>query len=58
MPYGVKKKGSLWITYNKETGQVKGKHATKKKAVAQMRLLYMKASERGETFKRKKARKK
>lgn len=40
MPYGIKKQGSKWITYNKDTKKVKGTHDSYKKAVAQMRLLY------------------
>lgn len=41
MPYDVKKQGNVWVTINTETGHVKGKHATKDKAMKQMRLLYM-----------------
>jgi len=41
MPYGVRKDGNKWITYNTETGDVKGTHDTKEKAQKQMRLLYM-----------------
>lgn len=40
MPYDIRKQGDRWITYNKETGQTKGTHATREKALAQMRLLY------------------
>jgi len=40
MPYSVRKQGDVWITYNTETGDVKGKHPTREKALAQMRLLY------------------
>ena len=40
MPYAVRKQGDRWITYNKDTGDVKGKHATREEAMSQMRLLY------------------
>ena len=41
MPYAIKKQGEKWITYNSETGETKGSHDTREKAVKQMRLLYM-----------------
>ncbi len=41
MPYAIKKQGKNWITYNSETGESKGIHDTKEKAMKQMRLLYM-----------------
>lgn len=41
MPYDIRKKGSKWETYNKDTGEVKGTHVSREKAVKQMRLLYM-----------------
>ena len=40
MPYTVRKSGNYWLTVNTETGKVKGRHKTKKLAIAQMRLLY------------------
>jgi hypothetical protein len=40
MPYSIVKRGDKYLTINKETGKVKGTHDTRKKAVAQMRLLY------------------
>lgn len=40
MPYAVRKRGNKWVTINKDTGHVKGTHASRAKAVAQMRLLY------------------
>jgi len=40
MPYKVEKRGSNWVTVNTETGQVKGTHDSKEKAMRQMRLLY------------------
>jgi len=41
MPYNIREtKGGKWETYNTETGDVKGTHATREKALAQMRLLY------------------
>uniref|UniRef100_A0A6M3IG25 Uncharacterized protein n=1 Tax=viral metagenome TaxID=1070528 RepID=A0A6M3IG25_9ZZZZ len=41
MPYAVRKQGEKWITYNSDTGDVKGKHDSKEKANKQLRLLYM-----------------
>jgi len=41
MPYKIVKRGNKYLTVNKQTGKIKGRHASKKKAVAQMRLLYM-----------------
>ena len=41
MPYSVNKQGKKWTVRNTETGDVKGTHATREKAVKQMRLLYM-----------------
>lgn len=41
MPYKILKRGSKYVVVNKETGKVKGTHATRQKAVKQMRLLYM-----------------
>ena len=41
MPYGIKKQGNMWVTYNTETGESKGKHDSKEKAQKQLRLLYM-----------------
>jgi len=40
MPYDIRKQGDNWVTYNKDSGDVKGKHKSRAKAVAQMRLLY------------------
>ena len=40
MPYAVNKRGNKWVTINSETGKVHGTHATREKAVSQMRLLY------------------
>ena len=40
MPYAIRKQGEKWITYNKQTGDVKGKHDTRDEALSQMRLLY------------------
>ncbi len=40
MPYDVEKRGNKWVTINTETGDVKGTHDTKEKAIRQMRLLY------------------
>ena len=41
VPYAVRKDGERWITYNKDTGETKGKHSSREKAMSQMRLLYM-----------------
>lgn len=40
MPYAVRKRDSKFVVINKETGKVKGTHASKAKALSQMRLLY------------------
>ncbi len=40
MPYAIRKQGETWVTYNKETGDVKGKHKSREDAMKQMRLLY------------------
>ncbi len=40
MPYAIHKKGSQWVVVNKDTGKEHGKHASREKALAQMRLLY------------------
>ena len=39
MPYAIEKRGSKFVVVNKETGDVKGRHATKEKAQSQMNLL-------------------
>ena len=39
MPYGIKRVGNKWLTYNRRTGATKGTHATRAKAEAQRRLL-------------------
>lgn len=41
MPYELMKQGNSWCVKNKETGEIKGKHSDKIKAMKQMRLLYM-----------------
>ena len=41
MPYDIRKSGDKWVTYNKETGDIKGTHSSRVDAVKQMRLLYM-----------------
>jgi len=40
MPYKIEKRGNKWVTVNKDTGDVKGTHDSREKAVKQMRLLY------------------
>ena len=44
MPYDVKMMGGQWCTINTDTKEIKGRHGKgdegKKKAMAQMRLLY------------------
>lgn len=32
MPWGIRKKGTMWELYNKLTGEIKGVFKTKKKA--------------------------
>lgn len=39
MPYAIRKKGNQYLTVNKETGKVKGTHASYAKAERQRRLL-------------------
>lgn len=41
MPYKIVKRGSKYLTVNKQTGKVKGTHSSKQKAIKQMKLLYM-----------------
>lgn len=40
MPYTMEKRGNKYVVMNMDTKEVKGRHATKAKAMAQMRLLY------------------
>jgi hypothetical protein len=40
MPYEIRKRGSKYLVVNAETGDIKGRHDTKTKAVAQLRALY------------------
>ena len=40
MPYKIRKQGPKYLVVNEETDSVKGTHATKSKAVAQLRALY------------------
>ena len=40
MPYAVRKRNSKFVVINKNTGKVKGTHASRAKAESQMRLLY------------------
>lgn len=39
MPYSIYKRGDSWVVINTETKDVKGKHATREKAMRQFRLL-------------------
>ncbi len=39
MPYAVRRRGAKWIVVNKQTGDVKGTHDTRKKALRQVNLL-------------------
>jgi hypothetical protein len=41
MPYKVVKRGNKYLTINKQTGKIKGRHSSRKKAIAQMKLLYL-----------------
>jgi hypothetical protein len=43
MPYAVRKRGKKYVVINKNTGHVKGRHATKAKAQRQLRALYANA---------------
>ena len=40
MPYKIEQRDGKWLTINKDTGDVKGTHDSREKAVKQMRLLY------------------
>jgi hypothetical protein len=40
MPYKIRKRKSQYLVVNAETGDIKGKHDTRTKAVAQLRALY------------------
>lgn len=39
MPYNVQKRGEKWAVVNTETGDVKGTHTSRQKAIRQMNLL-------------------
>lgn len=39
MPYSIRKRGNKYVVVNKNTGKVKGTHASKSKAESQRRLL-------------------
>ena len=41
MPWGVRRKGDKWETYNRDTGRVAGTHDSRIKADRQRRLLEM-----------------
>jgi hypothetical protein len=45
MPYEIRKKKSKYLVVNAETGDVKGTHATRTQAVAQLRALYAKVKD-------------
>jgi hypothetical protein len=40
MPYEIRKRGSKYVVVNAKTGDVRGTHDTKAKALAQLRALY------------------
>jgi len=40
VPYKIEQRDGKWLTINKDTGDVKGTHDSREKAVKQMRLLY------------------
>lgn len=40
MPYKVIQRGNKYLTVNEQTGDIKGTHDSKAKAMAQMKLLY------------------
>lgn len=46
MPWGIKKSGSKYVVYNKETGRVAGRHATKEQAQKQRTALYINVKEK------------
>lgn len=39
MPYDMEKRGEKWVVFNTETGDVKGRHASKIGAQRQINLL-------------------
>lgn len=41
MPYAIRKRGEKYQVLNTRSGQVKGTHPTKVKAIKQMRVLYL-----------------
>jgi len=43
MPFVIKKEGTHYKVINKLTGKIHAKHTTKAKAMAQVRLLYLKS---------------
>lgn len=40
MPWEIKKRGGKYVVVNEHTGKVKGRHATRSQANAQLRALY------------------
>jgi len=53
MPYAIRKRGSKYLVVNKETGDVKGTHSTKREAAAQLRALYANVPEAKKRGKKK-----
>jgi len=39
VPYSIEKRGDKWVTFNSDTGDVKGTHDSKIKAIRQRKLL-------------------
>lgn len=58
MPYAIRKRGSCYEVYNKETGRRKGCHKTRAKAVKHLRALYWATSGERETKRKRRKRKK
>lgn len=40
MPWGIKKSGSQFVIYRRDTGKIKSHHANKGKAEAALRAIY------------------
>lgn len=39
MPYGIREEDGTWVVYNKDDGDIKGRHKSKIKAQRQINLL-------------------
>ena len=47
MPWDVEKRGDEWVTFNKETGDIKGRHKSRAKANAQLQALFANVPDSG-----------